>query len=418
MTVPIEQIRYVYAGPYDINDQIPIPFVYSEPAHVKLLVDNKPQTLNIDYSVLGQTLTMLRPVGIGSNIVILRETPLDQESSYPQEAEFDSAKIEGNLDKLTMQNQEQEDTLSRCLKVSPDTPEDIDVTFPRPDAGKAIVWNNEGKGLTNSAFTLDDALNRAEGAADRAEDAADRADASADRAEGAAGTLNYSAEDAKKWAIGTLAECPMGSAKYWAEQERQVMLADAYTKVQTAGLLEFKGDDFSVVDPFLKMTGTRNVGMKFIENRPNPGEGPEVTVEAGTYGAILNFKYPCYLHLGYGGEPGDGNPETWWPVGVLYSDVESAVEGSVIPCSRYEDFSGKRYSEFVVVGYAQYSYSTVSNPSHYTGPAINFKQAIPKTDSSKPILSTNIKTYTSTEWGELTSTEKNSIALALIFEED
>ena len=205
MTIPEQQVRYVYDGPYNIGDTAPIPFNYMEESHVKAARGETVLEFNVDYTVLGQNVTLRTNILAGEKLVIFRDTPLDNDAEFPQESAFDSAKINDSIDKLTMQNQEQEEELDRCIKFPIDSSEDLkDITFPTPDADKCIKWNEDGTKLINSKYDPDaladlilDAGGNADAAAkiaveaakdalesaERAEAAADRAEAAADRAD-------------------------------------------------------------------------------------------------------------------------------------------------------------------------------------------------------------------------------------------
>lgn len=155
--IPVEQARYVYQGPYAINDTIPIPFTYSEKEHVKAYrSDGTEYVYASDYQVDGQNFIVKRPVLDDEKLVIYRKTALDNDSEFPQEGSFDSEKINDALDKLTRQNQEQDDALDRAVKFSRTTGDATKlVFFPEPEAGKAIRWNNEGTNLINTDTDID-----------------------------------------------------------------------------------------------------------------------------------------------------------------------------------------------------------------------------------------------------------------------
>ena len=156
MTLPEEQSRYVYNGPYAVGNTAPIPFTYDEPEHVKALRGTIPLEINVDYSVMGQNVTMLVPIASAEKLVIYRETPLDNDAEFPQEAGFDSEKINDAIDKLTMQNQEQEEALDRALKLPLDAPTAIkNIDLPLPEANKGLKWNEDGTALVNTKYDTD-----------------------------------------------------------------------------------------------------------------------------------------------------------------------------------------------------------------------------------------------------------------------
>lgn len=309
MTISEEQTRYVYKGPYAIGDTAPIPFTYSEPEHVKALRDKTALELNVEFSVLGQNITMLTPIASAESLVIYRETPMDNDAEFPQEGAFDSEKINNAIDKLTRQNQEQEEAIGRALKLPIDSPVTItDINLPIPEANKGLKWDGEGKSLINTKYDTDeiaeDAKKQAEYAAQQAALAAQKAQEAADSAATAGdksteisqvvatakAEVEKAAEDAsagvtteitnakneaiadvtesgadiistaQSWAIGDNTARPEGSAKWWAEQAAQSIRGDVYTKNETDALLNTKADKFTV-DSTLVMSNERVLGL-------------------------------------------------------------------------------------------------------------------------------------------------------------
>lgn len=309
MTISEEQTRYVYKGPYAIGDTAPIPFTYSEPEHVKALRDTTALELNVEFSVLGQNITILTPIASAESLVIYRETPMDNDAEFPQEGAFDSDKINNAIDKLTRQNQEQEEAIGRALKLPIDSPVTItDINLPIPEANKGLKWDEEGKSLINTKYDTDeiaeDAKKQAEYAAQQATLAAQKAQEAADSAAAAGdkGTeisqivatakaeVEKAAEDAsagvtteitnakdeaiadvtasganilstaQSWAIGDNTARPEGSAKWWAEQAAQSIQGDVYTKNETNALLNTKADKFTV-DSTLVMSDAKVLGL-------------------------------------------------------------------------------------------------------------------------------------------------------------
>lgn len=328
MTVPIEQIRWVYSGPYSINDRVPIPFSYTEPEHVKAFRDQTPLEINVEYSVSGQNVILLVPVASAEALVVSRETPMDNEAEFPQESKFDSEKIGDSIDKLTRQNQEQEDAIDRAIKLPVNTDPNLkDLDLPLPEADKGLKWNSEGNALVNTKYDTDKIADMAKEQADKATEQAgaaalkaQEAATSAKYAEEKAEEVKQSAADAiaeiadkvadalvetdaikdaaqeaitslsdaskeeikqatqeattqakadittvknqalseveasagetialaKSWAIGTVAERPEGSAKWWAEQAQQIVQGEGYTKLETDALLDKKEDKFTL----------------------------------------------------------------------------------------------------------------------------------------------------------------------------
>ena len=309
MTISEEQTRYVYKGPYSIGGTAPIPFTYSEPEHVRALRDTTPLELNVDYSVLGQNITLLTPIASAESLVIYRETPLDNDAEFPQEGAFDSEKINNAIDKLTRQNQEQEEAIKRALKLPIDSPvTSADINLPAPEAGKGLKWNTTADGLINTKYDPDTIADEAKQQAEYATQQAALATQKAQEAAASAAEANskgveiteivatakiqveHAAEEAsanvtaeineakdnaiadvtasgagiistaQSWAIGDNTSRPEGSAKWWAEQAAQSIQGDVYTKLETDALLNTKANNFTV-DSTLVMSDQRVLGI-------------------------------------------------------------------------------------------------------------------------------------------------------------
>ena len=155
MTLPVQVVRYVYTGPYSVGATVPIPFTYMETDHVDAYKNQEQLTFNVDYSVTGQNVTLNTAIGTSDKLVIVRQTPLNNDAEFPQEAEFDSAKINDAIDKLTMQNQEQQEQIDRALKVPIDSTTGYIVGLPSPDPMKCLKWNSAGSSLINSTYDPD-----------------------------------------------------------------------------------------------------------------------------------------------------------------------------------------------------------------------------------------------------------------------
>lgn len=263
MTVPVQQIRYVYSGPFHQADIIPIPFEFKEAEFVKAVLDDTELEINVGYSISGSNLIVITEVPTDSKLTIYRKTDMEQDSDYPQSSAFDSDKIEDALDKLTMQNQEQEDALARCLKQPVSVPETASLVISPPVANKAVMWDDTGTKLICTEYDLEamasdayDSLTRATTALTAAEAAVDEAttatstaaQASRDVAAASAAIVGV-AETAQNYAVGNIEECPEGSAKWWAHQTAQTVQMTAYTKNETDALLAAKANDFTLKSP-------------------------------------------------------------------------------------------------------------------------------------------------------------------------
>lgn len=148
-----------YTGPFIKGQLLPLTFPYIATEDVKMIIDDKPAIFNVDYEIITEP-TDEHPVAYPNSayiksdlpnakqITLYRVTPLDQQSPFPQQSKFRSERVEKALDKLTMQQQEQEEQLSRCI-IAPITLETFNGQLPAPAAGQALKWNTEGTELEN-----------------------------------------------------------------------------------------------------------------------------------------------------------------------------------------------------------------------------------------------------------------------------
>ena len=181
MLIDDENIRVQYdstaESPIMAGDPLPLPFKFVEKTQVRaILSDGTELIINQDYTVgypeeeepdedesIAMTDNMVVilniDIPVGETITIYRETTLDQTSEFPQEARFSSRKIEDALDKLTMQNQEQRESLGRALKLPLNAPIDIiNLSLPNPEPNRSVKWNGQGTALVNTEFDPDTAL--------------------------------------------------------------------------------------------------------------------------------------------------------------------------------------------------------------------------------------------------------------------
>ena len=168
MTIKYVIPKYMVDGPKYIDDTVEIPFQYADPLDIKVLRQEELLTPGVDYEVIGQEVYLKVSVASNQKITIYRETPLDNNTEYPQEAVFDSEKINDAIDKLTMQNQEQAEAIDRAIKLAitasttDKTTEITKVEGISPDPNKCLKWNNEGSALGNSKYDPDEAFETAQ----------------------------------------------------------------------------------------------------------------------------------------------------------------------------------------------------------------------------------------------------------------
>lgn len=137
----------------------PVSFVFNDDTDLKVYQDGTLKTLTTHYTVSGGdgftgTVTFLVAPTNGQAIIILRDPPKTQATSFRNQGRFFAEVHEAAFDKLTMLIQRVSDLMGRAA-VLPDTvASTVDPTLPTPSAGKAILWNATADGLENSTDTF------------------------------------------------------------------------------------------------------------------------------------------------------------------------------------------------------------------------------------------------------------------------
>lgn len=465
MTIPVEQIRYVYAGPYGVGNIVPIPFDYVKEEHIRVYINKELLEFNVDYSILGQNVTLYRAVATEDTVTVCRETPLDQDSDFPQEAEFDSQKITDALDKLTMQNQEQDELLSRAIKLPIDTPLNIsDFDLPLPEAGKALKWSDDESALVNSTYKIDDIATEAKQYADTAaqqaavasqkateaissanlaasavtkvdaatEDALNQiSEAAKSGAENVQDDIKSAAENAKQevadsaqdildtaesWAIGDATTRPEGSAKWWAEQTAQLIQGDTYTKNETDALLAKKADTFSAGFGVVLEDSTLSIDPDAFNLSYVTPDDLNVALTDGlatkqdklTAGTNIYISSDGVISAtGGGGSSVDAYTKEETDAllltkqAVLSAGTNMSISGSVISCTL------DSYTKTETLGLLNTKQNTLT-PGSYISISGNTISATPEA---------MVQVFTQSEWDAASDATKNAAILALIVEE-
>lgn len=214
-------------GPFKVKDIIPITFTYNDMEDVKIEVDGVELVYDRDYEVREQSVVLKVEVDGKVPVTVYRDTPIDQQAEFPQNNKFDSSKINAALDKLCMQNQEQQEELGRSVKV-PIEIKDFNGTLPVPIAGKTLRVTADGKGFEYSGYDPDVAVDvtkeqfeAAKAEAVKAATSATEAKASETTATTKANEASASATLAKKWATDTaVIENGLYSSKHYAEDAK------------------------------------------------------------------------------------------------------------------------------------------------------------------------------------------------------
>jgi hypothetical protein len=118
----------------------------------------------------------------GTQITLLREIPLVQETDYSNQGKVEPERVEDDFDLQVMQTQDTSETLGRALRL-PITSALTDPEVPDPISGKTIVGKADGDGWETGPSTTEIAGANASGitaAADRVQTGLDRAAVAAD----------------------------------------------------------------------------------------------------------------------------------------------------------------------------------------------------------------------------------------------
>lgn len=84
----------------------------------------------------------------GTQITLVRETPLTQDTDYSAQGVVSTTQVETDLDLAAMRVQDQQESLGRTVKV-PVSSALTDLELPAPVANTAIGWNASGDGMAN-----------------------------------------------------------------------------------------------------------------------------------------------------------------------------------------------------------------------------------------------------------------------------
>lgn len=436
MTIPVEQTRYIYKGPYSIGDTIPIPFSYSNETDVKLYLDDSPLEINVGYGVTGQNINVLTNIGSGTKVVVQRETPLDNDAEFPQEAEFDSDKINNAIDKVTRQNQEQDELLARAIKMPVDTDKELlkGVTFPSPNPNKAIQWNSSGTNLTNSVYGIDDLTNKVDEALGKVDGIIDDVSMSLEEIQRLESSSHGWANTSRSWAVGSDTERPEGSAKWWAQQTAQTVKMESYTKAEVDRILNLNTLPSFTTGTFMTWKDTGKYGQVPRIDTTTPL--PRLKLSAGRY-------YRFTMYKPYGSDLLQGSSDTITSIFTLEGDgslelsgvsIEGAEDSIVVPVALHF-VSEYTYPEVLYwdgVNKSAYTQDTLPENAYFIGELTLTKNtnneyyATAFSNSNETYgahwlrnieLDFIAKTLSETQWEDLSNEDKASIALAFVVEE-
>lgn len=190
-------------------------------------VDQSDFTVTMDPSGNGGTVTYDTAPGNGVQILIYRQLPYTQEIRVPDVGSLSKEKTETAYDRSAMLAQQNKEAIDRALKLPISFEEAIDLTYPPPEAGKAVIWNETEDGFTNSNDVVNNITTAAQASADASASSAASASASASAASSSESAAASSASSANASAIAAAASA--------AEAEAIVGLSAASVTEQLAG---------------------------------------------------------------------------------------------------------------------------------------------------------------------------------------
>ena len=185
------------------------------------------KTLGSDYSVssddfnLGGTVTMKVAPLATEKLFIIRSIPLVQDANFRPVSGFPEEVITDGFDAGIMIDQDLQEQIDRCLRAPSFV--STDYTLPGAEAGKALIWDKDGKRIVNSDETINNVVAESTAQAQIATEKAVEASASASAAATSETNAKASESLAKDWAIemdGTVDGTDY-SAKYWAKVAEQ-----------------------------------------------------------------------------------------------------------------------------------------------------------------------------------------------------
>ena len=132
-------------------------FAIFKPENLEIYFDDIKQTSGYIVSINdnGGFITFEKPPLKDIIITIYRKINIERTSDFQVGGAIRAEELNYELDYQMACVQEVADNLSRSMILPPYIPEvNIDFTLPLPDAGKCIVWSQDGKSITNSKINI------------------------------------------------------------------------------------------------------------------------------------------------------------------------------------------------------------------------------------------------------------------------
>ncbi|MGD9637834.1 MAG: hypothetical protein AB7U85_02090 [Alphaproteobacteria bacterium] len=194
----------------------------------------------------------------GTIVTLLRNLVIERTSDFQTGGAFRAKVINDELDFQTAAIQQIDDSISRAFKL-PAYAADINTEMPSPNAGKALLWNEDGDGLINSSDNFDTIVTSATAQAELAASSAASAASSESAADGyrgeavAAQIAAEAARDEILTASGTQIGFKMSSrtsSLTTTEQEFQAVLTLAYTPKSSNSILIIEASGYRIFNQY------------------------------------------------------------------------------------------------------------------------------------------------------------------------
>lgn len=164
MTIPSNVTRNSYTGT-GITGPYPVTFKFFEDADLKVTVADTNgvetvKTLTTDYTVTGAgeqaggSITFTSSVTSGYSIVIEPKADLTQDTDIKNEGGNLRESIEDRFDRLCRDDQVQQNSIDRSVKMQVTDASATDAVLPPREAGSLIGWNDSGTGFANRSASL------------------------------------------------------------------------------------------------------------------------------------------------------------------------------------------------------------------------------------------------------------------------
>lgn len=140
----------VYAVPFKFfkNSDLVVKKVLTATGAETTLTITTNYTLTGAGNANGGELTLTATIDNTYKLVIQRILPLKQEADYVENDPFPAETHEEVADRAVMVDQQQQETLDRCIKIGAAN-EGVDIELPDPVADAILGWNSAGTGLEN-----------------------------------------------------------------------------------------------------------------------------------------------------------------------------------------------------------------------------------------------------------------------------